>query len=187
MNRPASLARDAPTLFETARLRCRRWLATDIDALAEVYGDAEAMRWVGDGEPLSRAGCEEWLEVTARNYRTRGYGMFTLEDRSSGQVVGFCGLVHPGGQAEAEVKYALRREAWGRGLATEAVSALLSHGAAAYGLERIIATVAPLNRASERVLVKAGMRKAAVRRNDDGTFTHVFEWHPSHVDGLSGG
>lgn len=184
--RDSGLARDAPALFETARLRCRRWLATDLDALAEVYGDAEAMRWVGDGEPLSRAGCEEWLEVTARNYRARGYGMFALEDRSSGEVVGFCGLVHPGGQAEAELKYALRRTAWGRGLATEAVTALLSHGAAAHGLQRIIATVAPLNHASQRVLNKAGMRMAAVRRNDDGTSTHVFEWHPSHVGGVPG-
>ena len=173
---------DAPTLFETARLRCRRWVASDLAVLAEVYGDADAMRWVGDGEPLSREGCEVWLEVTARNYRTRGYGMFALEDRSSGEVVGFCGLVHPGGQTVAEVKYALHRASWGRGLATEAVRALLAYGAAAHGLERIIATVAPLNHASQRVLGKAGMRSIAVRRNDDGTSTHVFEWVAPRVD-----
>ena len=167
---------DEPALFETKRLRCRRWIASDIDALAHVYGDAQAMRWVGDGEPLSREGCEAWLEVTARNYRTRGYGMFALEAPSTREIVGFCGLVHPGGQVEAEVKYTLRRESWGRGLATEAVRALLLYGAAAHGLRRIIATVAPLNHASQRVLTKAGMTRILVRRNDDETCTHVFEW-----------
>ena len=50
---------DEPALFETKRLRCRRWIASDIDALTQVYGDAQAMRWVGDGEPLSREALEE--------------------------------------------------------------------------------------------------------------------------------
>jgi ribosomal-protein-alanine N-acetyltransferase len=173
---PDRLSNEAPTLFETARLRCRHWRDSDLQALEDVYGDTDAMRWVGDGEPLSREGCERWLEVTAGNYRTRGYGMFALEDRASGEVVGFCGLVHPGGQVEPEIKYALRRAAWGRGLATEAVCGLLAHGFAAHGLKRVIATVAPLNHASQRVLAKAGMREIAARRNGDGSTTCVFEW-----------
>jgi RimJ/RimL family protein N-acetyltransferase len=141
-----------------------------------VYGDAEAMRWVGDGEPLDRAGCGEWVDVTLRNYERRGYGMFAILDRSSEDVIGFCGLVHPGGQPEAEIKYALRRDAWGRGIATEAVAALLRHGARAHGLRRVIATVAPDNAASQRVLLKAGMAQDALRRNDDGTFTQLYSW-----------
>jgi RimJ/RimL family protein N-acetyltransferase len=146
-----------------------------------VYGDAEAMRWVGDGQPLDRAGCVEWVGVTLRNYERRGYGMSAIVDRESGDVIGFCGLVHPGGQPEAEVKYALRRQAWGRGLATEVVAALLRHGATAHGLRRVIATVAPDNTASQRVLLKAGMTKGALRRNDDGSFTQLFSWEASAV------
>jgi ribosomal-protein-alanine N-acetyltransferase len=163
-------------LFETPRLRVRRLGPADADAMHAVYGDAEAMRWVGDGEPLDRAGCNEWVEVTLRNYERRGYGMFAIVDRYSEDVIGFCGLVHPGGQAEAEIKYALRRDAWGRGIATEAVEALLQHGARTHGLRRVIATVAPDNAASQRVLLKAGMAKGALRRNDDGSFTQLFSW-----------
>jgi ribosomal-protein-alanine N-acetyltransferase len=163
-------------LFETPRLRVRRLGPADVDAMHAVYGDAEAMRWVGDGEPLDRAGCNEWVEVTLRNYERRGYGMFAIVDRYSEDVIGFCGLVHPGGQAEAEIKYALRRDAWGRGIATEAVEALLQHGARTHGLRRVIATVAPDNAASQRVLLKAGMAKDALRRNDDGSFTQLFSW-----------
>lgn len=171
----------AEPLFTTARLAVRRLAEHDLDAMHAVYGDADAMRWVGDGQPLARAQCEEWLAVTRRNYATRGYGMNAVVERGSGAVVGFCGLVHPGGQAEAEIKYALLRARWGRGLASELAAALLAHGAAAHGLRRVIATVAPDNLASQRVLRKAGMQRGALRRNDDGSFTQLFDWQPENT------
>ena len=164
--------------FDTPRLLVRRLHAGDVDAMHAVYGDAGAMRWVGDGEPLSRAACEDWVAVSGRNYRLRGYGMFAVTDRATGEVVGFCGLVHPGGQDEAEVKYAFRRGCWGRGYASEVVSALLLHGARRHGLRSVIATVAPDNAASQRVLAKAGMARGALRDNADGTRTQLFEWVP---------
>src|SRR5579871_739553 len=115
-----------PIVFETLRLIARQIQPDDVEAMLAVYGDAEAMRWVGDGQPLDRAQCEQWVTVTHRNYATRGYGMYALVERQSGAVIGFCGLVHPGGQPEAEIKYALRREFWGQGFATEAAAALLT-------------------------------------------------------------
>ncbi len=169
------------TQFETERMRCRRWMGEDLAPLMEVYGDAEAMRWVGDGEPLSLEQGEKWLKVTADNYRLRGYGMFALESHETGKVIGFCGLVHPGGQAEAEIKYAFLRSHWGQGLATEAVTMLLLHGARGRGLTRIIATVAPDNLASQRVLTKAGMTFAHLRQNDDGSTTRVFVWTSDRI------
>lgn len=145
-----------------------------------VYGDAQAMRWVGDGKPLDLAQCRHWIEVTLRNYATRGYGMFALASRDTGAVIGFCGLVHPGGQADAELKYALSRACWGKGLATEAAAAMLSFAASAKGIERVIATVDPDNIASQRVLLKAGMRLSADRQEEDGSATRVFVWKQEH-------
>lgn len=75
---------DATTVFESPRLRCRHWVADDRAALLEVFGDLAAMRWVGDGPVLSEADADRWLDVTARNYVRRGYGMFALEDRATG-------------------------------------------------------------------------------------------------------
>jgi RimJ/RimL family protein N-acetyltransferase len=134
---------------------------------------------VGDGQPLGRDDCVRWVEVTQRNYATRGYGMSAVELlEQQGAVIGFCGLVHPGGQPEAEIKYALLRQHWGSGYASEVAAALLAYGARQFGLSEIIATAAPDNLASHRVLQKAGMRQASVRRNDDGTCTLVFVWWP---------
>jgi [ribosomal protein S5]-alanine N-acetyltransferase len=164
-------------IFQTERLHVRHLLAGDADAMYAVYGDAEAMRWVGDGEPLPREECVRWVEVTHANYARRGYGMSALVEKQSNEVIGFCGIVHPGGQPEAEIKYALRREFWGCGLATEAVTAMLRYGAREFGLREVIATVYPENVASHRVLLKAGMQSGESRRNEDGTFTQVFVWH----------
>lgn len=163
-------------LFETPRLRARTLQPSDVDALLAVYGDPEVVRWVGDGQPLDRTLCEKWVGVTQHNHATRGYGMVALVDRATGEVAGFCGLVHPGGQPEAEIKYALHRSRWGQGLATEAAAALLAHGVSRFGLTEVIATTAPENEASHRVLLKVGMERGELRRNDDGSFTQVFVW-----------
>lgn len=166
-------------IFETVRLVARRIESTDAAAMHKVYGDKEAMRWVGDGNPLDLAQCENWVEVTARNYAMRGYGMFALIGRESGSVVGFCGLVHPGGQIEAELKYALGREFWSQGLASEAAMAMLAAARSKFGLRRVIATAAADNLASHRVLLKAGMKRGVLRRNEDGSETQCFTWVPN--------
>jgi RimJ/RimL family protein N-acetyltransferase len=168
-------------IFETERLRARRWIASDVEALFAVYSDPEGMRWVGDGQPISRAECDRWMRVTMENYAARGYGMFVLEERTTGEIVGFCGLVHPGGQPEPEIKYALLRSHWGRGLASEIAPALLAYGAERHGLSRIIATVNPEHAVSRRVLAKAGMKLRESRVESDGSVTLVYEWSPPGV------
>lgn len=161
-------------VFTTNRLVARRWRRSDAPALLAVYGDAEAMRWVGHGRALGPAECERWIDVTFANYAVRGYGMFALEEIATGVVVGFCGIVHPGGQPDPEVKYAFRRSHWGQGLATEAVSRLLRYGAECHGLRNIIATTAPENMASHRVLLKAGLERCELLDNSDGTKTWLW-------------
>lgn len=163
-------------LFTTRRLRARRWRDSDLGPLLRVYGDLDAMRWVGDGAALTPDDASRWLEVTYANYAARGYGMYALESAATGEVIGFMGIVHPGGQAEPEVKYALAREQWGAGLATEALMALLEYASAVLGLTHLIATTAPENAASHRVLLKCGFERGELREDEDGSIAQVFEW-----------
>lgn len=161
-------------IFETERLIGRHVMLTDDQAMHAVYGNARAMRYVGDGQPLDLAGCQGWLAIIFQKYRKWGYGMSALVRKADGQVVGFCGLVHPNDQPEAEVKYALREDCWGQGLATEAVAAMLAYGQRAFGLSYIIATVDPDNRPSQHVLDKAGMQRGPLRPNPDGSHTQMY-------------
>lgn len=164
------------TVFETDRLVVRQWRDADVSDLLAVYGDAEAMKWVGDGQPLTESGCREWLVVTRRNYERYGYGMFAVELISEPGVIGFCGIVHPGGQPEPEIKYAYLRRVWGRGIATEAVRGLLGYATGTLGITRLIATTAQGNSASHAVLLKAGMTHGELRQDEDGGFTQYFEF-----------
>lgn len=164
-------------VFTTSRLFARRWHLGDLASLMEVYGDAAAMRYVGDGRPITRAACEQWIEVTLTNYGNRGYGMYALIEGDTSDVIGFAGIVHPGGQADPEVKYALRRSHWGKGLATEAVSGLLRYAHDELGLTCIIATAHPDNSSSShRVLTKVGMERGELLIDEDGNRTLFFSW-----------
>lgn len=174
MTPPVSRHDVSDTVFETARCVVRRWRDADLVDLMAVYGDADAMKWVGDGQPITEAECRQWLDVTRRNYAQRGYGMFAVEARAVPGVIGFCGIVHPGGQAEAELKYAYRRTFWGQGIATEVLRGLIHHGSTVHRLTHLIATTAPENTASHRVLLKAGMAWGLLRTDDDGGQTQCF-------------
>jgi len=163
-------------LFQTPRLLCRQWLRSDYDTLYAVYSDPIAMRWVGEGKPITHEACLKWLEVTEKNYATRGYGMYALEYKATGSVIGFCGLIHPGGQEEVEVKYSFLRSEWGKGLASEVLPALLEYGANRHSLHRVIATVDEAHEASQKVLQRAGAVLIKKRIEDDGGTTYVYEW-----------
>lgn len=164
-------------LFRSRRLLARQLVPEDLQTLFEVYSDPEAMVWVDDGQPISYEDAVRWLGVTAGNYRTRGYGMSAILLQDTDTIIGFCGLVHPGGQEEVEIKYAFKREYWGQGFATETVRAMIAYGRAHHDIHDIMATTAPQNSASHAVLLKAGFRRGALIDNEDGSRTQVFEWH----------
>ncbi len=170
-------------LFETPRLGVRQPTADDLAAMVAVYGDADAMRYVGDGEALTAERCQEWLAVIEQRYALKGYGMAALCRRSDGVVLGFCGVVHPNLRPLGEIKYALVREHWGQGYATEAVRGMLDYIAKNFSPTQIAATVNPAHLRSQQVLSKAGMLKGSLRANTDGSFTQLFWWRePTEAD-----
>lgn len=161
-------------VFVTERLRAERFGPADADVFYAVYSDAEAMRFVGDGKPISREACERWITVTLQNYERRGYGMFKLLRRADGELAGCCGLVHPGNQVAPETKYCLLRSHWGQGYATEALSGLLEYAKTAHGITDLIATVDPAHTTSHHVLEKCGFTKGRLVTDDDGQQTQIY-------------
>lgn len=103
--------------------------------------------------------------------------------RGESRVLGLMGLVawekH---HSRAEIGYDLRRDHWGRGVATDAVRAILTFGFTKLNLHRVEAQTIADNHASVRLLQRLGFRLEGVRREhsreEDGTF------HDSTVYGL---
>ena len=91
-------------------------------------------------------------------WNRRGLAPWGVELIDTGELIGHCGLRHVDElPSEVEVLYALGREHWGRGYATDAAGASLRFGFEHLGLDRILAFALPENAASRRVMEKQGM------------------------------
>lgn len=138
--------------MRTERLSLRRFTASDLELLVALNGDAEVMRYLGNGRPLSAAqvAAEELPRMLA-DHGPLGYWAAFADDT----FVGWFSAVPR--EDAVEIGYRLARAGWGHGYATEGarrmVSLAFEHGAA-----RVVATTMAVNTGSRRVLEKAGLR-----------------------------
>jgi RimJ/RimL family protein N-acetyltransferase len=162
-------------LIRTKRLLLRHLHPGDIVPMCRIFGDAEVMRF-GDGVQ-SKEWVERWLRTCCEHYQTWGFGPYAAVERSSREVIGYCGLFYfpdVGGQPEVEIGYRLVHTMWGKGYATEAAQEVRDYAFQKLGMKRLIAMIGPSNIASLRVAEKLGMHY----ENDV-----MFEGytHPDHV------
>jgi RimJ/RimL family protein N-acetyltransferase len=143
-------------LLETERLVLRALTPEDLDAVATLLGDAEALvLW---GGALDRDGARSWIERNLARYASHGFGRCAVIWRETGELVGDCGLIptEVEGVPEVELGWITRRDFWGMGVATEAGAAWRDHGVRVLGLERIVSMISAQNVASRRVAEKLG-------------------------------
>ena len=145
----------------TDRLLLRRFAAErDAAAFAAINADPDVMRFIGDGSVLARPASDALLARIEREWDARGFGLWAVQD-GGGSLLGFCGLSVPMFLPDVlpavEVGWRLGRDAWGRGVATEAARAALAFGFAERGMAEIVSIVDPANERSLRVCEKLGM------------------------------
>ena len=142
--------------LETERLVLRMFRESDTDAYAEMVGDPEVMRFLGGGQPVPRAEAWRNMAMILGHWQLRGYGMWAVEEKATGEMVGRVGCWRPEGWPGLEVGWTLRRRFWGRGYATEAARASLSYAFTTLGQTRVISLIAPENVNSIRVAERLG-------------------------------
>ena len=149
----------AARLLDTERLTLREFRTADTEPLYRLDSDPRVMRYIGDGSVGTRASVAGTVARAIKYYRVYpGLGVWPAEARATGAFIGWFCLKYVPKTVEVEVGYRLLPEAWGRGYATEGARALVRHGFANLGLNRIIGLAHPDNLASQRVLLKAGLR-----------------------------
>ena len=144
-----------PTL-RTARLTLRPLRPDDLEALADMLADPEVARFIGPRRPRDRI--ESWraLETMLGHWAMRGYGFFALESRETGVFVGRAGILHPLDWPEPELAYALARNFWGQGYATEAAAAARAWAFDGFGFAQLGSFIHPDNAASIQVANRLG-------------------------------
>jgi RimJ/RimL family protein N-acetyltransferase len=150
-------------LIETARVRLRRLRPSDEHDLVALDSDPEVMRYVGSPAGV-RAPAETLERVRARIADDQPrLGFWAVEEPADGRLLGLCALLPMPEGGDVELAYRLARQAWGRGLATEAAGALADHALGALALPRLVAVTYPDNHASQRVLDKLGFTRDGLR------------------------
>src|SRR5213592_2121688 len=137
--------------LETDRLTLRMLRESDLDAYAEMCGDPEVMRYIGDGQPLARPMAWRNLAMMVGHWSLRGYGLWAVEERASGALVGRIGFWNPDGWPGVELGWMLRQAYWGRGYATEGARAALQVAFEQWQWPQLISLIHPDNAASIRV------------------------------------
>ncbi|MVN77885.1 GNAT family N-acetyltransferase [Hymenobacter sp. HMF4947] len=151
---------DAYPHLETPRLLLRAFALADVPRLVALAGDYEVARnTLNIPHPYREADAVSWVATTQENYRQQSAYAFALELKASGEFVGGIGLTLEPRFDRAEVGYWLGRSYWGKGLATEALAALLAFGFEELKLNKLYATHIVSNPASGQVMRKNGMVK----------------------------
>ena len=158
--------------FTTDRLVFRPFEPGDLDRLADLVGDPQVARYVGDGRPLPRADVARWIDVSRGNVARHGYGTGALTDRASGALIGWGGMARPEAEPE-ELIYGFDKRTWGRGLATEFVRGYVTYARDRLRLPNLRATLWAENRASAAVLARVGF-VLLERLVEDGGTTEVW-------------
>ena len=144
--------------LETERLRMRAFRNEDLDAYAVMCADPEVMRYLGTGVTLSRGDAWRSMAGFLGHWELRGYGMWALEEKSTGKLVGRAGFLNPEGWPGFELGWTLGREHWGRGFAIEAAKRALDYAFAELKRDRVISLIRPDNVRSARVAERLGER-----------------------------
>ncbi len=140
----------------TERLLLRMFRQDDFEAYAAICADPEVMRYLGDGKALSRWDAWRQMAMILGHWQLRGHGLWAVEERASGALIGRVGFFEPEGWPGFELGWMLRRASWGRGYAIEGARRALAHAFTEMDRRHVISLIRPANQPSIRVAERLG-------------------------------
>jgi RimJ/RimL family protein N-acetyltransferase len=147
------------TLVETERLVIRPWRADEAERLYDMHRRIEVAKWIGGRPMVDRREADELIaDNVARLAADPRFGAWAAIERTSVVPAGTVLLKPlPHGDGEIEIGWHFHPDSWGRGLATEAATALLAW-AFDLSLPEVWAVTRLDNHRSAAVCRKIGMR-----------------------------
>lgn len=143
-------------MFETDRLIIRHFTNEDADAVFGMRSDENVMRFIRPTQTeINEA--QNWIELVSSRWQDERIGFCAVFEKASNKFIGWCGLWRLKETNEIEVGYALVKEVWGKGFASEAAGAFLDYGFNQLNLGKIVAVAHPENQASQNVMKRLGM------------------------------
>ena len=151
----ATLCGQVPVI-ETARLRLRAPRLQDFDAWAEIFAGPAGPHL---GGPFTRDEAFTEFAATCGLWLLRGHGVWTVEEKAAGAVLGFVLIGFEPGDQEPELGFLFTRAGEGKGYAREATEAARDHALGALGLASLVSYIDPCNSRSVRLAERLGARR----------------------------
>ncbi len=159
------------SILTTARLRLEPFADEHLADMNAMNSDPEVMRYLS-GKPETLDETRAIIERVKARWIEVGYSWWSFIDRDTGRFVGAGCLQNlrreatplPDPECPLEIGWRLRREAQGRGLATEAATAIADFAFDVRRADELLAVCHPDNTASASVMARLGMRALGLQR-----------------------
>lgn len=149
-------------ILETQRCLVREITPEDVDALYEIYADKEITVYMEDLYETKEEEIAYTKDYIACHYRFYEFGMWIIEDKHSGRILGRAGLDMVEGKETPQLGFVVRKDSQKQGIATEVCQAILKYAKDTLGLKHLEATCDERNAASVSLLKKLGFKQAGV-------------------------
>lgn len=132
----------------------------DSASLVEHINDKRVVRYtLNIPYPYTTKHAREWLQKQKQYEKEKPRTNITFAIDKQGKIIGGCSLMDINHQHNnAAIGYWLSPKYWGQGIMTEVVKQVTTFGFQKAGLKRVYAYIFPKNKASARVLEKAGFQ-----------------------------
>ena len=145
--------------METQRLRLRDWEENDFAIFCEMNSDEEVMEYFP--ETLTAEESLHFNQAIQAELKESGFGLYAVEEKEQNEFIGFIGFHKATFEADftpcVEIGWRLKREAWGKGFATEGARACLHYGFTELGIEEVYSFTSEINEPSQNVMKKIGL------------------------------
>ena len=141
--------------------------------------DPAWIQYIGDRNVHSLEDARAYMRRGAMDmYERVGFGMWVMELKSTGEVVGTAGLIRREVLEDVDIGFAMLPQHRGKGLALEAARGVLEYATGTLGMERLVAIVSAANQKSIRILEAIGMRyEKTIRFPGDEEDVPLYAWN----------
>ena len=147
--------------FKSERLGFRNWNNQDLKAFESMNSDPAVMKYFP--ATLNEKESQDLLKRLKRHQSKFGYTYFATDILNTDEFIGFIGLQYKDYKAffnpSVDIGWRLKKEVWGKGYATEGAKRCLEYAFRTLNLNRIISVCPEINKSSERIMNKIGMKK----------------------------
>jgi RimJ/RimL family protein N-acetyltransferase len=169
-------------ILTTDQLVLRSAIESDLDALYyTVFSDPKVMCHAFEGKVLSKKESKNFF-TNSFDFDGCGKKIGALAIKGTATPIGFAGLLPcvALGERDYEIGFVLGQKFWGQGLATEIGHAQIKYGLNTLGCKRLLALVAPQNKASVSILKKIGMAYHATIETKNRGAREIYVTHRTH-------